>query len=313
MKNLQRALLTLMTVCLSSSVIAPDCLAKHSDAKKGENQEEQIAPKSIDSVDALSRWMTYYYVHPQPDLIVSALLFADKQGLLTGDATAPMQAFTSKVFAQNPEKLKDWFSQLGSLSENGKTLIITAIWWSGSKEGKELLDSITTNLPEKPKAEFKKQIEKSPPELEKMEIESPDVLDMLWACFSATGDEKYVKRLLNVLTWSSSDSKDLPKMLIVSAARWSLLSNLDQHAKVKEICESLKKQDADLKPYIEKLLEEHAAKIAQEKQAAADAAAKAAKEAKEKKEGKSSRSKQELADTVSADSKTSSNPESSSK
>lgn len=310
MKYLEKALLTVTAVCLSLSIISPESLAKRADSMKDSPHATAAeGEKPIDSVDALSAWMTFYYMHPQPELMVQALLFADKQGLLTGDAAAPMQAFSSRVFAQNPDKVKDWFTQLGQLSETGKTLVITSIWWSNTKEGKELLDSITAQLPDKPKAEFKKQIDKSPPEVDKMEIESPDVLDMLWACYSATGDERYVKRLLSVLAWSGTDSKDLPKMLIVSAARWSLMSNLEQHPKVKEICDSVKKQDADLKPYIEKLEEEQAAKLAAQKKEAADAAAAAATAEKEKKQ-KGSKSKDEK-DIESPETKTSANPETS--
>lgn len=312
MKYFEKALLTLMVVSMSSSIFAADCLAKHGDAKNDEKQESSRPAKLIDNVATLSEWMTYYYKNPQPELMVPALLFADKQGLLQGDAAAPMQAFTSRVFAANPEKVKEWFTQLGPLSEAGKTLVITAIWWSNTKEGKELLDTITAQLPDKPKAEFKKQIDKSPPELEKMDIESPDVLDMLWACFSATGDEKYVKRLLTVLSWSSTDSKDLPKMLIVNAAHWSLMSNIEQHARVREICESVKKQDPSLKPYIDKLMEEEAARIAAQKKEAAEAAKKAAEAAKEaakeKKANKDLKAKEEP-ETSSPETKTSANPE----
>lgn len=263
MKNVQKAIITLSAILLAGSILPLAASAKQSSHAK-ENRELMATVKEIDSVESLAKWMTYYYLHPQPELLVPALLFADKQGLLKGDSAAPLQAFTSRVFAQNPDKIKEWFTQLGPLSENGKTLILTAIWWSGTKQGKDLLDAISSQLAEKPKAEFKKQIDKEAPEIDKMEIESPDVLDMLWGCFSATGDEKYVKRLLSTLTWGKADSKDLPKMLIASAARWSLISNIDQHPRVKEICESIQNQDTQLKPYLEKVLQEATAKSTQQ-------------------------------------------------
>ena len=219
--------------------------------------EELTAPvKEITSLDALSRWMTYYYLHPQPELLIPALIFADKQGLIQGDSAAPLQAFTSKVLAQNPQKLKEWFSQFGPMSSNGKTLLLTAIWWSNSKESKDLLDKIASELPEKSRSEFNNQLKNAPPAIETMDISSPDVLDMLWASFSATGDTQYVKRLMTTLPWGRNDSKDLPKMLIASAARWSLVSNIIQHARVKECCQEMQKTDADLRPYLDKALAE---------------------------------------------------------
>jgi hypothetical protein len=240
--------------------------AKQGQADAASSQAaEQL--KEIASVDALSNWMTHYYENPQPELMVPALLFADKQGLIQGDAAAPLQAFTSRVFAQNPDRVKEWFTRLGPIGENGKNIVLTAIWWSNTSQGKELLQTIASQLPEKGKREFKKEIEGTPPAVETMEIVTPDVLDMLWASFTATGDTKYVKRLITTLSWERKDSKDLPKMLIANAARWSLISNINQHAKVKEFCQTyLAQADADTKPYLEKALAEAEAKASADKE-----------------------------------------------
>lgn len=258
----------------------PGAYAKKGDAKGGVNTAP-VELKEMNSLDGLGRWMTYYYMHPQPELFVPALLLADKLELLKGDSSAPLQAFASRIFAQHPDKLKGWFQELSLLSDNGKSVILTSIWWSDCKEGKELLETISQQIPEKSRAEFHKQVSSAPPQIEKMDIDSPDVLDMLWACFSATGDEKYVKRLLETLSWGKSDSKDLPKMLIASAARWSLMSNIEQHEKVKEICQSLDQSDKELKPYLDKLFVDIAAR-AEEK------SKETAKESKTKDEKKNS-------------------------
>lgn len=230
-------------------------------------QDQAVAAvKELANVDAMSRWMTYYYKKPSPDLLVPALLLADKQGLLQGDSVAPLQAFSSRVFAQNPEKIKEWFKLLLPISDSGKTVVLTAVWWSNTKEGKELLDNIAAGLSDKSKRSFREQIDSAPPVIETMEISSPDVLDMLWASFSATGDTRYVKRLMSTLPWAKTDTKDLPKMLIASAARWSLISNINQHERVRECCELTAKTDAALKPYLEKILLEAAAAAKAEKE-----------------------------------------------
>jgi len=63
--------------------------------------------------------------------------------------------------------------------------------------------------------------------------------------------------------WGRTDSKDLPKMLIANAARWSLLSNINQHEVVKQFCLETEKPDKELKSYLEALLTE-AAKVAKD-------------------------------------------------
>lgn len=209
--------------------------------------------KAINNVDDLTRWMTYYYLHPQPELVVAAVKMADQSNLLEGDSVAPFQAFLSKVFEANPQQVSTWFEQLGGVKDTSKTMLLTAVWWSNTAEGKTLLDNIAKGLPEKSRVEFHKQIDKKAEDLDKMAIESPDVLDILWGAFSATGDEKYVRRLMTPLSWGEKDSKDLNRLMISSAASWSLSSNLEQHPRVKEICQKVRADESNMKPYLEKV------------------------------------------------------------
>lgn len=211
-------------------------------------------PKEITSADDLGRWMTYYYLHPQPDLVVPAVLFADRNNLLTGDYVPPFQAFLSRVFAQNPDKIAVWFNALAPMKEANRTLLLTSIWWSNTSQGKQILQQLCKTLPEKPQAEFKKQIDSDPPLVNEMPIDSTALLDMLWASYCATGDEKYVKRLLTSLPWADSDQKNLNKLMLASAAKWSLTSNCEQHPKVLELCEKTATSDAALKKYLEPVL-----------------------------------------------------------
>lgn len=211
-------------------------------------------PKEIASADDLGRWMTYYYLHPQPDLLVPAVLYADRNNLLTGDYVAPFQAFLSRVFAQNPDKIGGWFNALAPMKENNRTLLLTSIWWSNTAQGKQILQQLCKSLPEKPQAEFKKQIDSDPPLINEMPMDNTALLDMLWAAYCASGDDKYVKRLLTSLPWADGDQKNLNKLMLASAAKWSLTSNCEQHPKVMEICEQVASSDPALKKYIDPVL-----------------------------------------------------------
>lgn len=242
----------------SQAVFAKTEKAAKSDAQKPMSLSDRMKPvKEMKTMDDLTRWMTYYYVHPQPEFTVQAILLADQNNLLEGDSVAPFQGFLSKVFEANPQQIPTWFSQLGALKDASKTVLLTAVWWSNTKEGKTLLDNIANSLPEKAKTEFHKQIDKKADDLDKMAIESPDVLDVLWGAFSATGDERYIKRLMDPISWGDKENKDLNKLLISSAASWSIASNIVQHPRVKEICEKLQ-EDAGLKAYAERVLAESA-------------------------------------------------------
>src|ERR1019366_1352485 len=96
---------------------------------------------------------------------------------------------------------------------------------------------------------------KQPPNLLKDEITSPQFLDALWASFFATGDERYVWRLISALPMVDTKG-DVSKMLIGGAAQWSLTSNAIQHGRVMEICEAqLNTLPDDQKPALKKVID----------------------------------------------------------
>ena len=158
------------------------------------------APASIKSSQDLVQWMTYYYLHPQPELLAPAVLYADSTGLLA-QGQAPLTAFVSRVFAQNPDKIPGWVAELQPLSSKGKKIIWSALWWSGTVQGKDQLSKMLLTLPQKDQDVVMAQMAQPAEPIEHMEIRSPEVLDELWGAFSATGDDKYVTRLMTALPW----------------------------------------------------------------------------------------------------------------
>jgi hypothetical protein len=87
-----------------------------------------------------------------------------------------------------------------------------------------------------------------------MPIESPDVLDMLWVAFMASGDEKYVIQVISVLPYSTVKG-NIPRLLVGGSARWSLTSNAIQHKRVLDICMSqLEKQPHEVKEILSEVI-----------------------------------------------------------
>jgi hypothetical protein len=210
-------------------------------------------PAAINSTEDLIQWMTYYYLHPQPDLLVPALKYADANGLVD-KGQAPLTAFVSRVFAQNPQRINEWMGQLDGLSSTSKPMLWSALWWSNSLEGKKALDALLQTLNEKQASMVIAQMAKPAQPIEKMEINSPEVLDELWGAFSATGDEKYVQRLISVLPWATATDNDYNKLTIGAAARWSLTSNAQQHPLVLQVCMKAREQQPALRPMLDKVI-----------------------------------------------------------
>lgn len=217
--------------------------------------EVPAAPAAITSTQDLVNWMTYYYMHPQPDLLVPALIYADSNGLVQ-KGEAPLTAFVSRVFALNPKRIPTWTAQLEALSAKSKPMLWSALWWSNTVEGKETLNKLATTLPPKSQDFILAQMGKPAEPIEQMEIKSPEVLDELWGAFSATGDEKYVTRLMTALPWTYDASGDFNKLSIGGVARWSLTSNALQHPKVLKLCVKARESQPELRKALDHVLAE---------------------------------------------------------
>jgi hypothetical protein len=161
--------------------------------------EPASAIKDITSVADIEQWTAYYYLFPQPDLTVKSILVAEQKGLLDcRTAAAPMLAFYSQVFAQNPKKLGVWIEQLKVLKPAHKEIIWGALKLANTEETKKQAHILESQLPLTARADVAKSSQ-SVVSIEQMDVSCPAVLDMLWASFFATGDERYIKRIMTVL------------------------------------------------------------------------------------------------------------------
>ena len=77
---------------------------------------------------------------------------------------------------------------------------------------------------------------------------------MLWGCFLASGDTRYVDKIIDALPMMKDES-DQRRTLIGLAARWSLTSNAKQHKVVLKFCKKrLANSSKELKPLLEEVI-----------------------------------------------------------
>jgi hypothetical protein len=209
------------------------------------------------SLQKIEQWMSHYYQNPQPELIRPAIEGLREEGKL-GDENAIEQIifFLSFLFSAHPEKAVEWTSPFieGDLPVMEKKVLITALWLSDTQRAKDYLARLALTVPE-----LQEYIEDlttgSPPDLERMPIDYPGILDSLWAAFMATGESRFVIRIISAL--AGCDSEDAIGLLIGNAARWSLKSNAEDHAAVRSICEEqLAEQPPKIAAILRKIIEE---------------------------------------------------------
>jgi len=211
--------------------------------------------------NASSDWVNSYYRNPQPERFVTEVRELSKAGALSQEgAEAPMTAFLSRVMAQNPAQIAPWMSALSDLPEKDKATLYKSIWLSDTKAGKLYLKDHGLAI----------YLEKAPPDLLKMKLNSSSVLDTWWGYFFATGDAAPIRQVVSAFNYSKyegalarykqskqteEDEKEANYDAIFRAAAWSLISNCQQHPKVREICDNLLKGN-ELNPVEKQLLNE---------------------------------------------------------
>jgi len=200
--------------------------------------------------------MTYYYQHPRPDLMISALRAMSKEGWLKKEnSKAPVAAFLARLLSANADRWDRWTKDLTGETEDEKSIFTVALWMGNDESCRKALAGLLRGGDPAFKQEASQLLEKRPPNLLGDDIDSPQFLDALWGSFLATGDERYVQRLISTLPLLDRKD-DIMKMLIGGAAKWSLTSNAVQHPKVMEICEAeLKVLPENQKPALMEVIE----------------------------------------------------------
>ncbi|MFC1498491.1 hypothetical protein ACFLS1_08495 [Verrucomicrobiota bacterium] len=225
--------------------------------KRSVREKEDLSKEKQDKINEdLSNWFTYYYLHPQPGLISVMLQKMESSEMLKdANAQSPVVGFFSVLFQKNEDITLGILQDSLELNYRLRHLLWTAFWLADTSSVKKHFKTIQNNCGNMDQIRIETLLSKKPFKIEKKDIEAPSELDMLWGAFFASGEGKYVERIISVLPWAKED--DIEKLIVGGAANWSLASNSTQHPKVLEICkEEGKEATGVLKDLLEKIIAE---------------------------------------------------------
>ncbi|TGM82431.1 hypothetical protein EHR01_06530 [Leptospira mtsangambouensis] len=197
--------------------------------------------EKITSMGNLENFITFYYTSPKPKLVPNAILFIrDKNLTSNSNLERHFVPFFGEVFKNNEENIPIWFESLTKLSDDDIFIFSQALLWSDSKYSKLTIENLLKKTKNKELINSINNIsnEMKPMNLLEVEISSAEQLDMLWNSFFATGNEKFIEKIL--LT-SEIANKPLNQIIISQTARWSIKANSKVHTKVRDFCNKNKK------------------------------------------------------------------------
>ncbi len=207
-------------------------------------------PTDLTSTDAVLRWINAYRSKPDSKGVAPAMRALSRLEALTDPERAGVYVgFLAGVLGSNPDKADTIIAETLAMRRADHWVIVRAIAYSGLPNWKRLLVRVRERIPGRHAMIDKYLVEKLP-RLEqlvigpaptsydklrehfrvetagrKMMLEpSPEVLDILWGYYFATGSYGPVIRLIELLQWSA-DHDDVERLTIGSIAKYTLASN----------------------------------------------------------------------------------------
>lgn len=160
----------------------------------------QVAQPSEQSAD--NDLFLYYYKNPQPDRLVG---FLERYGKSASswNAFPPVVGFLAVVFREHPE----WIDRLipAHLDARSAMAIDAALQLSGNSAVRQALQS---RLAE-PGSDttLKGELGNLPSQIVDIRIVRPTQLDIFWGAFFSSGDERYVRRIIEFLAQTADRSE----------------------------------------------------------------------------------------------------------
>lgn len=170
--------------------------------------------------------MQSFYQHPSPDLVIGIIKNIDgtKNFLSKSTSVFPYIGFMTVAFSKYADKYEEFYN-----------------FSNGLNDSKELV-------------QYCLKLSKIRDTVLNWQGHEPGINDLVWSGFFASGDTRYLDRLVSEMKYC--DRKDSLKLFLTGiSAKWSLCANAISYPLVKEYLEqTLEKRPPDLKAYIEELL-----------------------------------------------------------
>ncbi len=195
-----------------------------------------------DAMSEAQRWLVYQYIlggaEDAPRMLHAVIEEIDDPDKRE-EAWPLLSVYAACLGARNKPHLDGWARESLAMSDDFKMVFAYASWYAdfpGSAERlRPLIDSMPEDLSHRRRIEF--MLDQEPADFATLPVSSPAALDYLWACFLATGETRFVDRIMTALppkhqSFDDPEFGDIQDILLAGAARWSLASNAFQHPRV---------------------------------------------------------------------------------
>lgn len=178
-------------------------------------------PETFQDKGKVGTWLAHFYEAPEPDLVPTALLSANKLGMFQGGARSfAYLGFITGVMSKHADQADAIAKALVPLPVEDQPAVIVGVWYSTAPGKKDILKSLAEMMPvHKDTILYLAENESKP--VFTLPIEDGSwVLDVLWGYYMATGDLRALSRVVDALQFANDPAKN--KATAADQAQWSL-------------------------------------------------------------------------------------------
>lgn len=211
-------------------------------------------PPDFSTSEGALRWIGAYRAKPQPEQVPAAMRMLSRLGTFHDpERCAAYVGFLAGVYGSHPEQAEKLIAQTLAIRNEDRWIVVRAIAYSGLPNWKALLRQFADRMPDR-RVMIEKYLTGKLPTLSQLAIApspsgferfrdhfklnssadaarrrqvlepSPEVLDMLWGYYFATGSYGPIMQIIAMLAWSD-DHDDADKLTVGSMAKFTLASN----------------------------------------------------------------------------------------
>jgi hypothetical protein len=204
------------------------------------------------STESVLKWINAYRHRPAPDdlpAVVHAL--SAMQAFKDAESSGPYIGFIAGVLGDNPDRAETLIAKMLSIDAADQWVLVRAIAYSGLPDWKELLATFVDRMATR-RAMIDQYLDGKLPTLEQIDYQSakpgmfdkikvslhidkehkkpvalepsPELIDVLWGYYLATGGYAPIERVIKLLPLSN-DHDNVDNLTTGSAAKFTLASN----------------------------------------------------------------------------------------
>lgn len=237
---MRRRILVLAALTLASS----GCQTLSS----GSSVSEEQSTAEFRTDEEFRSWFAFYYKAPHPEMLTAALKFMQAHKYLD-DYPDIASVFLSHVMATDPQAMTNWVEHdWQSLGDAQWSVILVSLWMVHTDVSEALLRKYVDRADPKHHDRIKTLLSHDPGDIDPLRaaVVDPRQINLIWAAFSATGDERYVRKVVDYVHLYGENGND-NQALIGEAAIMTLANNALQHEVVAKLCNDLDNTHPDAK------------------------------------------------------------------